>query len=148
MRNRVDLDDLAVGDGESQDRKGSSAYGDHYPRGAVHQRRMQLCMGKSTYKCLLGNSCCAACDLRSCWSSAAKISAQYDVGIQHRDEGFEIAATCCSEECIDDLALPDKIMIRSGYLDALDTSPRPAGELSSCWSRSIDHGSDLRKRHP
>ena len=147
--NCIDLNDLAISDGEAHDGKGLPTYGDHDPGRSIHQRRVQLrSWERATNEGLLGNGRWTMNHLGCRGPPAAKIGAQYNIGIQDCDQRIEIATPGCAKEGVDHLALPSKIRIRSRYLDALDTSPCPAGELSGRRRRSIDHGSDFIEGQP
>ena len=72
----------------------------------------------------------------------AAVDAEDDFGVQHLEQGLEVAVPRGGEERVDDLALPADIRVGDRDL-ALHPAPRPAGELARRLRRAVDHGSDL-----
>src|SRR5712692_5960793 len=144
----VDFDNLALDHSEGHHEKRSSADGDDYACHPVDQRRSQHCgpadvLTEATTECLPGNGHCPSDQERGGGTPRASVSSQDNVGIEQSYEGVEVAGARCFEEGVDHLSLASEISVRSRYLRTLDTSSRPAGELSCCCGRSSDHGGDL-----
>jgi hypothetical protein len=96
----------------------------------------------------LGNCRSATGDLGGGGSSAAKVGAQYDIGIQYCDKGIKKRLRAPHGRRRRPPRVAGQVMIRGRYVDAPDTPPCPASELSGCRWRSIDHGSDLVEGQP
>ncbi len=97
----VDLDDLALGDDETHDGKGSPTHSDDHSGCSVHQHGAQVGRRERAYACLLGNGRCAMNHLGGGGAPGAKVRAQHDVGIKQGNEGVEIAPTRGQEEGVD-----------------------------------------------
>ena len=87
----VDLHDLVVDDAERHDRVRPSAHGDYHSRRAVHERGMEH-SGRARAETRLARDGCRAVDHRGrCGPPSAEVGAQYDVRVEYRDEGVEVA---------------------------------------------------------
>src|SRR5207237_3436063 len=76
---RIDLDDLALGDGETHDGEGPSGHGDNDARGGVHPRGMQLCGRVGEHERLPGYGGCAMDHPGDCGAPGAPVGPQHDV---------------------------------------------------------------------
>jgi uncharacterized protein YbjT (DUF2867 family) len=141
---RIDLDDLALGDGETHHGKGPSTHGDDHSRCSVHQRWVHPGSRHRAYECLPGDGRCAADHIRSCGAPGAKVGSQHHVGIEQGEEGVEIAAT--REESVDHRSLTSEVGIRNRYVGAPHAASCPARQLSRRRRGAADHGCDLLER--
>ena len=81
-----------------------------------------------------------------CGPPGAGVDAQHDVGVEHGDEGVEIAPTRRQEEGVDHLALTREIGVGRRYVGALHAASGPAGELPRRRGGPTDHRGDLLER--
>ena len=110
---RVDLDDLAVDDGEPHDGEGLSTQGDDHAGCSVHQRGVQAGSRERAHDCLPGNGRRTMDHLRGGRVPGAKVGSQHDVGVEQGEEGVEVAPACRQEEGVDHLALTSEVGLRS-----------------------------------
>ena len=73
-------------------------------------------------------------------------AAHHDLGVEHGDEGFEIAVAGGRHEGVDELALAAEVRVRHGRL-ALHTPAGAAGQLARRLGRSVDDRRDLVEGH-
>src|SRR6266487_3504638 len=119
---RVDLDDLAIGDYETHHGDGPFTPKSDHPGGAVHQRGPQAESGQNGHEPderLAGYGRCATDHHGGCGAPGARVEPHYDAGIKHRDEGVEVTPARGREEGVDHLPLASEIAVRSRYLGAL-----------------------------
>ena len=112
---RVDLDDLALGDGESHHRERPSADGDDHPGRPVDQGGSHDARPGWQTAGLAGDGRRATDHHRGGGAPGAEVGSQHDVGIEQRDEGVEVAPARGREEGVDHLSLTSEIGVGSRY---------------------------------
>ena len=110
----IDPGDLSVGDGERHHGEHPPGGGYHGSRGAVDQRwpdeQGELGVGGGVGRYGLR----AAEDQRCVLAQQAAVDPQFDAGIEHRDQGVEVAIARGGEECANHLPLPGEVRVGRG----------------------------------
>jgi hypothetical protein len=76
---------------------------------------------------------------------SATVGAQDHIGIEHREQGVEVASPGGCHEGVHDPLLDREVGVRR-WPGRLDPPPGPAGQLASRSRRPVDHGRDLVER--
>ena len=74
----------------------------------------------------------------------AAVDAEYDVGVEHRNQRVEVSAPRGGEEGVDELSLADRIEVR--YRGTLHPAACATGELPCRGGRALHQRSDLVER--
>ena len=102
------------------------------PRCPVHQRGAQADSrqrGREPAECLPGHGRCATDHHGGGGAPGARVEPQHDAGIEHGDEGAEIAATRCREEGVDHVPLASALEHDgAGIYNVVDDEPAPMRE--------------------
>jgi len=141
---RIDLGDLAVGDGKGHHREQPFTGGYHGSCRSVDERggheREELRVGGRVRRDGFGAAKCQGGFL----AQRAAIDAELDSGIEYRDERVEVAVAGSREERVDHLSLSREISV--GFRAPLHASPRAAGELLRGGLGAVKNGRDVCKR--
>ena len=106
----VDLDDLAIDDQEAHNIDGLSIYRDYYSGCPVHQGRVQT-SGRAREPSLQPAECLPCDSLGAvhhhgrCVAARTGVDAQHDVGVEHGNEGVEVATSRSREEGVSHCSL-------------------------------------------
>jgi hypothetical protein len=127
---RVELDDLALGDGEGDHGVGPPVHPQDGTGRTVDQGRVHLGGGAGALDRLAGDGGCSTGHGGPARAARAEVGTDHHLGVEHGHQGVEVARAAGGEEGVHHGSLPGQITLWRGGLGRLDAAAGSAGQLS------------------
>src|SRR5258706_856395 len=144
----VDLDDLALGNGEPHHDERLPMHRDDHSSGSIYHCGMQLdpwtreARGQAL-ECVPGNGCYTLDHHGGYGNVSACVDSHHDIGIEQVDESAEITLTRSQKEGVHYVALTSEIGVWNRYIGAPHAAPCSAGKLPRRHRGPTNHGGYL-----